>query len=31
MNRRELLKAVGLGSVGLVSLPLAAGAAEAAD
>ena len=31
MNRRELLKAAGLGSVGLAFLPLTAGAAEAAD
>jgi hypothetical protein len=31
MNRRELLKAVGLGSAGLAALPLTAGAADAAD
>ena len=31
MDRRELLKVAGLGSVGLAALPLTAGAAEAAD
>jgi hypothetical protein len=31
MDRRELLKVAGLGSVGLAALPLTAGAAQAAD
>jgi hypothetical protein len=31
MDRRQLLKAAGLGSFGLAALPLTAGAAEAAD